>query len=90
MELRPYDGPLLDGGSVYVPEYGFVNKKGEWAIENHGVDPDIKVENDPKSVNAGRDPQLERGIQEVMKAIQENPPSLPKKPKDPDRTGGKR
>jgi len=83
-------GPLIDGGSVYVPEFGFLNMKGEWAIENYGVDPDIKVENDPKSIIEGRDPQLERGIEEVMKQVKSDPRSMPKRPKGPDRTGGKR
>jgi tricorn protease len=73
-------GPLIDGGSVFVPEYGFLSKDGEWAIENYGVDPDIVVENDPISVLAGRDPQLERGIEEVMKAITANPKKLPALP----------
>ena len=50
-------GPLVDGGTVYVSEFGFVDTNGEWAIENYGVDPDIVVENDPKSVIEGRDPQ---------------------------------
>ncbi len=74
-------GMLIDGGSVFVPEYGFVSKDGEWAIENHGVDPDIEVENDPASVIAGHDPQLERGIAEVMKMIEANPPHIPSRPK---------
>src|SRR5205085_12255631 len=43
-------GPLVDGGVVNVPEFGFANPKGEWIIEGYGVDPDIEVENDPKSV----------------------------------------
>jgi tricorn protease len=73
-------GMLIDGGQVYVPEFGFLNKEGEWAIENHGVDPDIVVENDPKSVIEGHDPQLERGIAEVMKAIEADPRKLPPRP----------
>ncbi len=79
-------GPLLDGGSVYVPEFGFLSKEGEWSVENYGVDPDIVVENDPKSVIEGRDPQLERGIAEVMKAMKADPRGLPKRPKPPVRT----
>jgi tricorn protease len=73
-------GPLIDGGSVYAPEYGFVSLEGEWAIENWGVEPDIEVENDPKSVIEGRDPQLERGIAEVMKRIETEPRALPPRP----------
>jgi tricorn protease len=79
-------GPLIDGGSVYVPEFGFVNTDGEWDIENYGVAPDIEVENDPKSVIEGKDPQLERGIEEVMKMIKSNPKKLPPRPKDPVKT----
>ncbi len=62
-------GNLIDGGVVNVPEFGMINLKGEWVIEGYGVDPDIEVENDPKSVIAGRDPQLERAIEEVMKKL---------------------
>ncbi|UCG53140.1 MAG: PDZ domain-containing protein, partial [Candidatus Latescibacterota bacterium] len=79
-------GPLIDGGSVYVPEYGFVNTEGEWDIENWGVEPDIVVENDPKLVIEGRDPQLERGIEEIMKMLKAEPKPLPKRPPDPVRT----
>lgn len=80
-------GPLIDGGSVNVPQFGTNDRDtGEWVIEGWGVDPDIVVENDPKSVLEGRDPQLERGIEEVMKAIRENPKSFPPRPADPVRT----
>jgi tricorn protease len=50
------------------------------------VAPDIEVENDPKSVIEGKDPQLERGIEEVMKMIKSNPKKLPPRPKDPVKT----
>src|SRR2546421_7257275 len=43
-------GPLIDGGSISVPESGFANTKGEWIIEGYGVDPDIEVENEPKAL----------------------------------------
>jgi len=59
-------GPLIDGGSIFVPGSALANKNGEWVIEGHGVDPDIDVDNDPKSELAGHDQQLERGISEVM------------------------
>jgi tricorn protease len=62
---------------VSVPEFGFANVKGEWIIEGYGVDPDIVVENDPKSVLAGRDPQLERGVQEVLNALKTKSGKLP-------------
>ncbi len=79
-------GPLIDGGSISVPETGFANTKGEWIIEGHGVDPDIEVDNDPKSVLAGRDPQLERAIAEIMTKLKEHPTKLPPRPAAPIKT----
>ncbi|MBL0158791.1 MAG: PD40 domain-containing protein [Bryobacterales bacterium] len=79
-------GTLVDGGVVNVPEFGFANAKGEWIIEGVGVEPDIVVENDPKSVMEGRDPQLERGIEEVLKAMKLAGKRLPGRPADPMKT----
>jgi len=78
-------GPMIDGGQIFVPESGFVSMKGEWIIEGHGVDPDIVVENDVQSVLDGKDPQLERGVAEVMKKLQESPKAYPKRPAAPVR-----
>jgi tricorn protease len=51
----------------------FYNLKGEWAVENEGVAPDIEVEYAPAEVVKGRDPQLERAVQEAMKLLEQNP-----------------
>ena len=79
-------GPLIDGGQVFVPEAATNDVDGEYIIEGHGVDPDIEVENDPKSVLAGHDPQLERGVEEVLKAMAAEPRQLPERPADPIKT----
>jgi tricorn protease len=79
-------GTLIDGGVVNVPEFGFANPKGEWIIEGYGVDPDIEVENDPKSVIAGRDPQLERAVDEVVKQLKTKGYRLPPRPAAPNKT----
>ncbi|HVS21762.1 MAG TPA: S41 family peptidase [Pyrinomonadaceae bacterium] len=79
-------GALIDGGTINVPEFGFANTNGEWIIEGHGVDPDIDVDNDPKSEIAGRDPQLERGIAEIMAKIKDHPVKLPPRPPAPVKT----
>jgi len=76
-------GPLIDGGQVNVPQFGFADTEGNWVIEGYGVEPDIVVENDPKSVIEGNDPQLERGIEEIMRMITENPKVLPGRKADP-------
>jgi hypothetical protein len=57
---------LIDGGSVTVPTFGIYSTNGKWIIEGHGVDPDIPVVDDPFLMAKGRDPQLERAIDEVM------------------------
>jgi len=76
-------GPLLDGGTVFVPEFATASTTGQYVIEGHGVDPDIVVENDAASVIEGKDPQLDRGIAEVLKAMEAAPKKLPARPSDP-------
>jgi tricorn protease len=78
--------PLVDGGSVTVPTFGIYDTKGKWIIEGYGVDPDITVVDDPGLMAKGGDPQLERAIDEVLKALKKNPPVDVKKPKYPKRS----
>jgi tricorn protease len=80
-------GPLLDGGTVFVPEFGTADENGRWIIEGHGVDPDIVVEQDPVKVLEGHDPQLERGVQELMKLLPAAPAGLPQRAAPPIKTG---
>ncbi len=79
-------GPLLDGGAVFVPEFGTADEKGRWIIEGKGVDPDIVVEQDPVQILAGRDPQLERGVQELMRRLPAAPAGLPQRAAPPVKT----
>jgi len=55
-------------------------------IESYGVDPDIEVKNDPKSVIQGKDPQLERAVTEVMNKLKVKPGGLPSRPPAPVKT----
>jgi tricorn protease len=71
--------PLVDGGYVTAPEFAPYNMKGEWVMENHGVDPDIEVDNLPNQVIAGHDPQLEKAIEVVLKKLEETK-KLPERP----------
>jgi len=64
---------FIDGGSMIAPRGGFFTRDGKWAVENEGVGPDIDVENWPKDVIAGRDPQLERAVEEAMRQLKERP-----------------
>jgi tricorn protease len=64
---------FIDGGSMIAPRGGFFTRDGKWAVENEGTGPDIDVENWPKDVIAGRDPQLERAVDEALRLLKEKP-----------------
>jgi tricorn protease len=74
--------PLIDGGYITRPEFSLYSPERKWLIENRGVAPDIEVDNRPDLVRNGRDPQLEKAIELVMKEIQEKPMKLPPPPPD--------
>jgi tricorn protease len=76
------DIPLIDGGYITRPEFADYGLDSKWVVENHGVAPDIEVDNRPDDVVRGKDAQLDRAIQEVMKQIEANPKKLPPRPPD--------
>ncbi len=76
---------LMDGGSVTAPNLAFWTEAEGFGIENVGVPPDIEVEQWPADVVAGRDPQLERAIQQIMAELEANPPAQPRRPPFPVR-----
>jgi tricorn protease len=76
---------LVDNGYVTTPEFAPYSIESEWVMENYGVDPDIEVDNPPDLVIQGRDPQLERAIEIIMKKLEEEPRKLPERPPYPVR-----
>jgi tricorn protease len=78
--------PLVDGGGVTVPTFAIYSTEGQWIVENEGVKPDIVVVDDPGLMAQGRDPQLERAIQEAMRLVAQHPPKRPKRPPYVNRT----
>ncbi|HLW77521.1 MAG TPA: PDZ domain-containing protein, partial [Bryobacteraceae bacterium] len=64
---------FVDGGSAIAPRGGFFSRDNKWAVENEGIPPDVDVENWPKDVIAGHDPQLERAVQEGLRMLKEKP-----------------
>jgi tricorn protease len=76
--------PLMDGGNVTSPNFGFFSPKGQWEIENHGTSPDIEVEMDPKLVHEGHDPQLERAVAVAMEELKMHPIPQPTRPPFPN------
>jgi tricorn protease len=63
--------PMLDGSSVTAPGWAWwePNPGGGWVVENHGVDPDVVVEQRPDLEVQGRDPQLERAIEITLEGL---------------------
>ena len=76
--------PLIDGGTVTAPRAAIYGLHGSWEVENHGVAPDVEVENDPASVASGHDLQLERAVQITLEALKKNPVVIPDHPPYPN------
>jgi len=75
--------PLMDGGQVTSPNVGFFNPEGEWEVENAGVAPDVMVDQDPRAVADGADPQLDAAVAIALQALQVAPPEQPRRPPYP-------
>jgi len=76
---------LIDGGGITAPRGGFFDTDGNWAVENEGVAPDIPVEQTPRGMRDGGDPQLERAVAECLKLLETEGVELLKQPADPVR-----
>ncbi len=82
--------PLVDGGYMGAPRWGFFNTDGEWDVENIGVTPDVIVEQEPRLVITGKDPQLEKAIEIAMEMLKTDGVELKPQPADPVRVLYKR
>jgi tricorn protease len=51
-----------------VPQLGFRGRDGRF-FENQEIVPDVPIAAEPAALTAGRDPQLERGVEVLMKQI---------------------
>jgi tricorn protease len=72
---------LLDGGRVTAPRFLIYGLKGEFEVENHGIAPDVAVEDTPKDFMAGHDLQLETGVKLVLDELKAHPiPEIPVPP----------
>ncbi|MFC2158871.1 PDZ domain-containing protein, partial [Acidobacteriota bacterium] len=75
---------LLDGGYVSSPSSGVWSPDGHWIAENIGVLPDVEVEQDPRLLRQGKDPQLEKAIEIILEELAKNPTKKPKRPAYPN------
>jgi tricorn protease len=80
-----YYHPLVDGTRTTQPTSANWFKDVGWNLENYGTEPDIEVEIAPQDYVNGRDPQLERAIEECLTLI-ENYPVLRPEPDERPRT----
>jgi tricorn protease len=78
---------LMDGANVTVPTFAFYENDGTWAVEGHGVDPDIEVIDDPGKMQNGADPQLEAAVKHLLEELKRKPFVQPARPKYPNRAG---
>ena len=68
---------LVDGSITTQPEFFFWIEDVGFGLENYGTDPDIEVEITPKDWQEGRDPQLERAVEEALEALKRQKVKLP-------------
>ena len=67
--------PYMDGTDVRVPFFtNYDARTGEWIVENHGVDPDIVLDNDPVKEYSGEDQQLLKAIEVALEQIKDRKP----------------
>ena len=67
---------LVDGTGITVPRYAIWLEGYGWAVENHGVDPDVEVVTSPEDYAAGRDPQLETAVRMALEALAARPAAI--------------
>ena len=77
---------LIDGGAITLPGGRLYDNDGHWFWEGEGVTPDIPVWDDPNMLIKGRDPQLERAVDEVLKMLEEEAPQKTPPPPMEDRS----
>jgi tricorn protease len=75
---------LIDGGAITAPRGAFYGLHGQWEVENQGIAPDVEIENDPASVAAGHDVQLEKAVEITLESLKKNPVVLPNRPPHPN------
>ncbi len=68
---------LMDGGFVTAASFGIMDTDGKWIIENEGVTPDVEVQQWPRDVIKGGDPQLEKAVKLALEALEKSPRRKP-------------
>jgi tricorn protease len=70
--------PYMDGTDIRVPFFtNYDAKTGKWIVENHGVDPDILLDNDPVKEQMGEDQQLNEAVKVALDELKTRVPLPP-------------
>ncbi len=77
---------LIDGGGITVPGARLYDNDGHWFWEGEGVSPDYEVWDDPNLLVKGRDPQMEKVVEEVLKLLEKEDTEMTPAPPLEDRT----
>ncbi|MFW6128648.1 MAG: S41 family peptidase [Candidatus Aminicenantaceae bacterium] len=62
---------LIDGGGLTAPDYRVYSEKGEWVVENIGIEPDINIDLDPAEMSKGYDAQLMKAVELLKKKLEQ-------------------
>ena len=81
---------FVDGGSVVVPRFAFVDVEGNWAVEAEGVapDPGFEMVDRPEDIAFGRERMIERAVEYLLQELEKPQYQRPDKPAGPDRSPG--
>ncbi|MGD2122870.1 MAG: PDZ domain-containing protein [Gemmatimonadota bacterium] len=81
---------FVDGGSLSVPRFGFIDVDGNWAVEAEGVapDPGFEVLDRPEDIAAGRELMIERAVEHLLEELTRPRYQRPEKPAGPVRRAG--
>jgi tricorn protease len=76
---------FVDGSSIAVPRFAFVDTDGNWAVEAEGVSPDIRVWDTPHRIARGEEPMIERAVAHLLEELQKPQYRRPGTPPGPIR-----
>ena len=74
--INPYHR-LVDGTITTQPEFSFWFTDVGWKVENYGTDPDYDVDIAPQHYRDGSDPQMEKALELMERALKETREVLP-------------
>ena len=84
LPVEPETDAMRTVFELTAPRGGLYPIGGKWQVENQGVAPDHEVEITPEDFAAGRDPQLEKGVELLLAALEKGRSEGPVRPPFPD------